>query len=189
MRVYPMERGCEVTSGQGWRWGQMHWGADFGRDGGSGGLPVYAVQGGSVIMVGPAQGFGSWVVVDHPTEDGGGTSVYGHIIPEVSLGQRVEAGQRIARIFPYKSPANGNVDPHVHLEVHRYGYAAPGPNRLDPVAWLAGAGYPGEQPQQPVDPAPAPGGFLSGLSPEAQATVVRGFAQWAEPHRTTGGPA
>ncbi|OHD15063.1 MAG: hypothetical protein A2Y38_25975 [Spirochaetes bacterium GWB1_59_5] len=145
-KFWPMKRGHVVTSGFGARWGTTHWGADFGWDGGSGGLPVFAVQGGTVVMVGPASGFGSWVVVDHPTGDGGGTTVYGHIIPEVRQGQRVEAGQRIARINP-DSNTNGGVAPHLHLEWHRYTWAQPGSNRLDPVPMLAGAAYPDEAPE------------------------------------------
>ncbi|MBP2208154.1 hypothetical protein JOJ86_005880 [Rhodococcus percolatus] len=92
-------------------------------------------------MVGPADGFGQWVVLDHPTEDGSGTTVYGHVIPEVRLGQRVEAGQRIARINP-DSNTNGGVAPHLHFEVHRYVWVQPGPDRLDPVPWLASSAPP-----------------------------------------------
>lgn len=144
-KFWPLQRGHMVTSPFGPRWGSQHWGVDFGRDGGSGGLPVYAVQGGTVWAVGPASGFGQWVVLDHPTEDGGGTTVYGHIIPEVRQGQRVGAGQRIARINP-DSNTNGGVAPHLHLEWHRYVWSPPGPNRLDPLPLLQGAAYPGEAP-------------------------------------------
>lgn len=146
---WPLERGHIVTSGFGARWGTMHFGTDFGREGGSGGMPVYAVQGGSVVNVGPASGFGQWVVLDHPTEDGGGTTVYGHIIPEVEYGQRVEAGQRIARINP-DSRTNGGVDPHLHLEWHRAVWSPPGSGRLDPLPLLAGAHFPGEEPEPPA---------------------------------------
>jgi hypothetical protein len=92
-------------------------------------------------MVGPADGFGQWVVLDHPTGDGSGTTVYGHVIPEVRHGQRVEAGQRIARINP-DSNTNGGVAPHLHFEVHRYVWVRPGPDRLDPVPWLASSAPP-----------------------------------------------
>ncbi|MFH5211441.1 peptidoglycan DD-metalloendopeptidase family protein [Antrihabitans sp. NCIMB 15449] len=147
-RHYPLARGFTVTSGFGYRtdpYPGTHWGTDFGRDGGSGGLPVFACQGGTVVMVGPASGFGQWVVVDHPTADGSGTTVYGHVIPEVRQGQRVEAGQRIARINP-DSNTNGGVAPHLHLELHRSVWSQPGPDRLDPLPWLSGATYPGETP-------------------------------------------
>lgn len=153
-KYWPLERGHMVTSGFGARWGTTHWGCDFGREGGSGGMAVHAVQGGSVTHVGPASGFGQWVVLDHPTADGSGTTVYGHIIPEVHLGQRVEAGQRIAHINP-DSNTNGGVAPHLHLEWHRYVWSPPGPNRLDPLPLLEGALYPGETPP----PAPTGGGM------------------------------
>ncbi|GEM_PF-4443642 len=142
-RYWPLERGHMITSEFGQRWGTVHWGVDFGWEGGSAGRPVYAVQGGTVWAVGPASGFGQWVVLDHPTEDGSGTTVYGHVIPEVSLGQRVEAGQRIARINP-DSNSNGGVAPHLHLEWHRYVWSQPGADRLNPLPLLAGAQYPNE---------------------------------------------
>lgn len=154
-KFWPLQRGFVVTDTfgyQAWR-GGTHWGVDLGRDGGSGGLPVYAVQSGTVVMVGPASGFGQWVVLDHPTEAGGGTTVYGHIIPEVGLNQQVVAGQRIARINP-DSNSNGGVAPHLHLEWHRYVWSQAGANRLDPLPLLEGAQFPGE----PVAANPAPVG-------------------------------
>lgn len=154
-----------VTSGFGARWGTTHWGTDFGREGGSGGMPVHAVQGGTVTNVGPASGFGQWVVLDHPTEDGSGTTVYGHVIPEVHLGQRVEAGQRIARINP-DSNTNGGVAPHLHLEWHRYVWSPPGQDRLDPLPLLKGALFPGE------DPPPAPTG--GGMDAQALSEAMGG---------------
>ena len=92
--------------------------------------------------------------IDHPAEDGGGLTVYGHIIPEVRVGQRVEAGQRIARINP-DSNTNGGVAPHMHLEWHRYVWVPPGPDRLDPLPLLQGAQYPGA-------PTPDQGGAMPG---------------------------
>lgn len=152
-RFVPVPRGFYVTSGFGSRWGATHWGIDYGRDGGSGGQSIYAAQGGTVVMVGPASGFGQWIVLDHPTADGSGTTVYGHIIPEVRLGQRVEAGQRIGFINP-DSRSNGGVAPHLHFEVHRAVWSQPGANRLDPAPWLTGALWPGETspPPPPSEP-------------------------------------
>lgn len=146
IRYWPLGIGRIVTSEFGPRPGGFHWGADFGRIGGSAGMPVYAAQGGTVIYSGAARGFGGpdpagWLVVDHPTVDGSGTTVYGHIVRSVSRQARVEAGQRIAWINP--DPAtNGGVAPHLHFEVHRYTYAPPGPDRLDPLPWLARATEP-----------------------------------------------
>lgn len=144
-RCFPLARGFSVYSGFGPRDGGFHYGTDFGKDGGSGGLAVYACQGGTVANAGPASGFGQWVCVDHPDADGGGFTVYGHVLPEVSVGQRVEAGQRVARINP-DSNTNGGVPPHCHLEVHRAVWSPPGPDRLDPQPWLGQAAYPGEAP-------------------------------------------
>ena len=163
-KFWPLERGHVITSNFGPRWGTMHFGVDFGRDGGSGGMPVFAVQGGTVVMVGPASGFGQWVVVDHPAEDGGGTTVYGHVIPEVRQGRRVEAGQRIARINP-DSNTNGGVAPHLHLEWHRFVWTQPGPNRLDPLPLLDGALFPGEA---------APVAEVSGMDAQALSEAMGG---------------
>lgn len=140
-RFWPLGAERVITSGFGPRWGGTHWGTDFGRDGGSGGMPVYAAQAGRVVMRGPATGFGQWVVLDHPTEAGSGTTVYGHVIPEVAIGQTVAAGQRIAHINPDPN-TNGGVAPHLHFEVHRSVWVPPGPDRLDPLPWLAGAAEP-----------------------------------------------
>ena len=163
MPTMPVDRGFYVTSGFGPRWGTTHWGTDFGRNGGSGGYPVYAVKSGTVTAAGPATGFGQWVNVDHPASNGGGLTVYGHIIPEVRVGQAVSEGQRIARINPTKGPGNGNVDPHLHLEWHRFVWSQPGPDRLNPEVMLAGARWPGDV------PAPAP---VGGLDAAALAQVM-----------------
>ncbi|MDN6199382.1 peptidoglycan DD-metalloendopeptidase family protein [Corynebacterium flavescens] len=149
-RFMPVKSGAVLTSGFGPRWGSVHRGADYGRDGGSGGDPVFAAQGGTVVYAGPASGFGGpdpagWVVVDHPTADGSGTTVYGHIIREVTVGQRVEAGQRIGRINP-NSATNGGVAPHLHFEVHPTAWAQG--SQVDPVPWLAGAAWPDQTQQQ-----------------------------------------
>ncbi|MGJ4169985.1 GH25 family lysozyme [Corynebacterium macclintockiae] len=145
----PVERGFYVTSGFGPREGGFHWGTDFGCGGGSGGRPVYAVKAGTVQYAGNASGFGKWVTIDHPSEVGGGYTVYGHVIPEVSPGQRVAEGQRIARINPDPS-TNGGVAPHLHLEWHRFVWSPPGANRLDPMRMLAGARWQGDVPQTPT---------------------------------------
>ena len=146
MVTMPVSEGFYVTSGFGQRGGQyagMHWGTDYGRDGGSGGHPIFAVKDGTVVRVGPASGFGQWIGVDHPASNGGGETIYGHIIPEVRLGQAVKEGQRIGRINP-DSATNGGVAPHLHLEWHRFTWVPPGPDRLNPATMLKGAKWPGE---------------------------------------------
>jgi hypothetical protein len=140
---WPMKRGHIVASGFGPRDGGFHYGTDFGWPGGSGGLPVYAPQAGVIDKAGPASGFGWWVCIDHPADTGGGYTVLGHVIPEVQVGEGVQAGQRVARINP-DSRTNGGVPPHVHVERHRYIWSPPGPDRLNPLAVLDGAAYPDE---------------------------------------------
>lgn len=150
MTTMPVDKGFYITSGFGPRSGGYHWGTDFGRGGGSGGHPVYAVKSGTVTRAGAASGFGRWVTIDHPASNGGGETVYGHIIPEVTAGQSVREGQRIGRIDP-NSSTNGGVAPHLHFEWHRYSWSPPGANRLDPSQKLKGAKWPGD-----TTPAPKP---------------------------------
>lgn len=147
MTCWPMEEGFQLTSPFGPRDGDFHYGQDFGWEGGSGNKPVYAAKAGTVDKVGPASGFGQWVCVDHPE---GGYTVYGHVLPEVVLGETVAEGQRIAHINP-DSNSNGGVPPHLHMEVHRYVWSPPGPNRLDPIPWLDGAYYPGQETKPVAD--------------------------------------
>lgn len=143
MATMPVEKGFFVTSGFGSRWGGTHWGTDFGREGGSAGFPVFAVKSGMVNRASVADGFGMWVTIDHPAEVGGGTSVYGHIVPEVSVGQQVAEGQRIGHINPNRA-TNGGVDAHLHFEFHRSVWAPPGGDRLDPMTTvLKNAAWPG----------------------------------------------
>lgn len=148
MATMPVQKGFYVTSPIGARWGTTHWGTDFGRDGGSGGYPIYAVKDGTVVQSGSASGFGQWIRLDHPTSVGGGESVYGHIIPEVTTGERVREGQRIGHINP-NSATNGGVAPHLHIEFYRYSWVTPaqrvlGETILDPEVVLRGAAWPGQ---------------------------------------------
>lgn len=162
MPTMPVDKGFVVTSDFGPRWGTVHYGTDFGRDGGSGGYPIYAVKDGTVTAAGPASGFGQWINLDHPASVGGGLTVYGHIIPEVHVGQTVAEGQRIGRINP-DSRTNGGVAPHLHLEWHRYVWSPPGPDRLDPMPLLAGARWPGETAPAPSPPSAPSTGPLFGV--------------------------
>ena len=140
-RYWPLGTGWIITSPFGPRAGGFHAGTDFGFPGGSAGKPVYACASGTVIYAGAAQGYGGpdpagWLVVDHPAAVGGGCTEYGHIIREVARGDRVTAGQRIARINP-DSATNGGVAPHVHLSVMPREYNPKA--KIDPIPWLAGA--------------------------------------------------
>lgn len=144
-RYMPMTEGAFVTSPYGPRGGTFHRGTDFGRVGGSGNNPIFAVADGVVSHAGPAQGFGGpypagWIVLDH---DGSSmSSVYGHIIVEVQVGKKVSAGQRIGRINP-NSNTNGQVAPHLHFELHPNRWRAG--SQIEPTEWLQGASWPVEQ--------------------------------------------
>ncbi|WP_306594153.1 GH25 family lysozyme [Corynebacterium striatum] len=143
MTTMPVNAGFVVTSPFGARWGTTHWGTDFGLAGGSGGHPIFAVREGTITRAGAASGFGQWITLDVDAANGGGLFVYGHVIPEVSVGQRVSEGQRIGRINP-DSNTNGGVAPHLHFEQHRHVWSQPGPDRLDPMTHaLKGAVWPG----------------------------------------------
>jgi len=147
-----------VTSPFGPRDGGHHSGVDFGVHGGSGGKPVYAVQGGTVIQAGAAAGYGGgapgvgWLVIDSDDSQGGGVYEYGHIVaaPGVVMGSRVNAGDMIAAINPDQG-TNGGVAPHLHLAYMPREY---NPNRKqDPVPSLEGCLEPGMPPPPPTAPA------------------------------------
>ena len=144
MVTMPVPKGFKVTSPYGPRWGTTHWGTDYGC-GNNADKPVYAVKDGTVTRAGAASGFGRWVTIDHPASNGGGETVYGHIIPEVTPGQKVREGQRIGRIDGNQA-TNGGVVPHLHFEWHRYSWTPPGPNRLNPEDMLKGAKWVGDTP-------------------------------------------
>ena len=97
-RYMPVRAGTYQTSSKfGPRGGGMHWGLDFAAPDGT---KIYAAQAGSVVHIGAADGFGQWIVIDHPGEAGSGTTVYGHMWDAHATGLRqgdqVNAGQHIA---------------------------------------------------------------------------------------------
>ncbi|MFE9575560.1 M23 family metallopeptidase [Nocardia sp. NPDC006044] len=139
-RYWPIAR-AELTIGSpfGPREGGFHAGQDFPAPDGT---PIYACAGGTVLYLGPATGYGEWIVIDHPAADGGGVSEYGHMwdasATGLCAGDRVEAGQLIA----YVGNNGGSTGPHLHLSVMPHGYD-PGA-KIDPMAWLRDAGFPGD---------------------------------------------
>ena len=110
------------------RWGEWHGGMDLAN---ASGTPEVAAAAGTVIVAGPAGGFGQWVQVQH---DDGTVTVYGHMDTiEVVVGQRVAAGELIATMG-----AEGNsTGPHLHFEVWPAGDRA---QRVDPATWLSAHG-------------------------------------------------
>lgn len=114
------------TSGFGPRWGSFHNGIDIANVNGT---PILAIMDGIVLDSGPASGYGNWIRIQH--EDGT-ISLYGHMDSlDVTVGQQVHAGQRIAGM----GNQGFSTGTHLHFEVHPGGG---GP--VDPAAWLAERG-------------------------------------------------
>ena len=157
-RFHPLPRGYIITSPFGPRPGGFHSGIDFGWTGGSANKPVHAVQAGTVLYAGTAQGYGLWVVIDSDDEQGSGVFEYGHLTPEswVKPGARVHAGQRVGTINPNRA-TNGGVDPHLHVSYMPHEY---NPARKQNWAGLLGAAkYPATSTATATPtPSPAPTG-------------------------------
>lgn len=132
---------------------ENHSGTDFAAPDGT---PFYACAGGTVKFIGPASGYGQWIVIDHPDSEGGGCTEYGHMWNAFSTGLKqgdwVNAGQLIG----YVGSNGQSTGPHLHLTVWERGY---GGRRIDPETWLEGCPYPGESKPRPVPS----GGTLYGV--------------------------
>lgn len=155
-RYWPVEKGRIVTSPYGPRAGGFHYGTDFGFPGGSANKPVYAIDDGTVLYSGAADGYGGpdpagWLVIEAPD---GQVWEYGHIVREshVRTGTRVKAGERIATINPDEN-TNGGVDPHLHLSFMIDGYQPD--NKQDPLPLLGGAHDPAAIKEMTTMPRPA----------------------------------
>lgn len=93
------------------RGGAPHKGIDLGAPMGT---PIYSVADGTVILAGPAGGYGKVVVISHPLEDGKGNVVmeYGHMRDIfVTTGQTVKKGQKIAGV----GSEGESTGPHLHI--------------------------------------------------------------------------
>ncbi len=117
-----------VTSCFGSRWGTTHYGIDIAAPIGT---PIYAPEGGVVLLAGAANGFGQAVYLQHPD---GVITVYGHVDSfDVVTGQAVVTGQQIAEV----GNRGQSTGPHLHVETH---YGGLYQDRRDPVGWLAAHG-------------------------------------------------
>lgn len=75
------------------------------------GTPVKAPAGGRVVFAGSSPGYGNTVIVEHVREV---KTLFGHLRDTaVSVGQRVEAGQRIAST----GESGRTTGPHLHYEI------------------------------------------------------------------------
>lgn len=126
---------------------ENHSGTDFGAPDGT---PFRAVADGTVQYIGPARGYGQWIVIDHPARVGGGCSEYGHMWNAFATGLKVGSKVKKGQVIGFVGSNGQSTGPHLHLTIWEYGY---GGRRVDPETWLAGADYPGEA---PASPAPAP---------------------------------
>lgn len=114
-----------VTSGYGRRWGRLHAGVDLAAGMGS---PIRAVAAGTVQSAGTESGYGQAVRV---VLADGTVTIYGHNSALlVQAGQRVQAGQQIAR----EGNSGRSTGPHLHFEVRV------GDSPVNPVPWLSARG-------------------------------------------------
>ncbi len=101
-----------LTSEFGYRWGRNHDGIDIA---GPVGTPIYASDGGTVILSGWYYGYGLTIKIDH---GGGFVTLYGHNSENyVSVGQKVFQGQTIAAM----GSTGNSTGPHVHFEILLHG--------------------------------------------------------------------
>lgn len=181
-RYWPLDGGRIVTSPFGPRAGGFHFGVDFGFPGGSADRPVYAIDDGTVLYSGAAQGYGGpdpagWLVIEAPD---GQVWEYGHIVrePHVRTGVRVKAGEVIARINP-DSASNGGTAPHLHLSFMIDGYQPN--NKQDPLPVLGGAREPAAiKEKNPVGWTGDPTWLADTLKGQEPKLKVRELPDWKE---------
>jgi murein DD-endopeptidase MepM/ murein hydrolase activator NlpD len=110
-----------LTSSYGRRWGRLHAGIDLAAGVGA---PVRAVTDATVLSAGWEGGYGRCVRLVHAD---GTVSVYAHLNSiQVRKGQRVSAGQQIAR----EGNSGQSTGPHLHFEVRING------TPVNPLIWL-----------------------------------------------------
>lgn len=157
-RYHPLKRGYVITSPFGWRAfdNAVHTGIDFGSaEGSPANWEVYAIQSGTVLYCGSADGYGGpdpagWIVIDSDDSQGSGVFEYGHIVREnwIKPGAKVTAGQKIGYINPNKA-TNAGVDPHLHVSYMPYEYNPK--KKKDFAPYLNDALYAGETPAPPAE--------------------------------------
>jgi murein DD-endopeptidase MepM/ murein hydrolase activator NlpD len=114
-----------VSSEFGPRWGRQHEGIDLAA---ATGTPVRAAAGGVVRKASWYGGYGNAVIIDHGN---GVSTLYGHNSAlTVAVGERVQAGQTIAKV----GSTGDSTGPHLHFEVEVSG------KKVDPRPWLRDRG-------------------------------------------------
>lgn len=118
-----------------------HWGVDIA---GPEGTPVHAAVAGQVVRVGPVNGYGNVVAIQH--SEGGKSTLYAHLqAVNVRLGESVAGGKVIGFMGRTTAGPDGvvpawgrNMGVHLHMEVHPRPTPVLGSSiqRDDPVLWL-----------------------------------------------------
>lgn len=140
-----------------WR-GRNHNGQDLGLDVGD---PIHSIASGVVEQLIPKFGqVGGAVVIKN---DDGTMDLYGHVDPEVAIGSRVRAGQKIATVTP-DVRSDGSNNTHLH---HEFWDAAG--QRVDSAPRLRASLAAGTAPAAPAAPAPT--------TPQAAAAGPNGWSQ------------
>lgn len=123
--VWPVPACRSVSSPYGYRSGGFHSGVDIAGSG-TNGMIIVAAKDGVVESVTSGSGWGNYIVINH----GGGIKTgYAHCMSgsiSVSSGQRVSAGQAIARV----GSTGYSTGPHLHFEVYVNG------NRVNPMNYI-----------------------------------------------------
>lgn len=96
------------------------------------GTPIKAIANGTVVVVGPADGYGRWVGIDHGIVNGTRvSSEYGHLSREcVARGTKVKQGDIIA----YSGNTGRSSGPHLHLTIRHGSPGREGGKAVSP--WL-----------------------------------------------------
>lgn len=125
-------RKAPVDSRTGASGGSQHNGIDIARGGPVRGN-ILAAGDGTVVRCGPGRGWGNVIFIEHRDVSNKlvATTVYGHWEEAyVTVGQRVGAGQKIAK----EGNAGVSTGPHLHFEMHRGAWKNP----IDPLPYLNG---------------------------------------------------
>lgn len=100
--------GARLESTFGYRWGRLHEGLDLSC---STGTPIYAADGGTVVVAGWYYGYGYCVIIDHQN---GFKTLYGHCSAlYVSEGEKVYKGKHIAGV----GNTGNSYGSHLHFEI------------------------------------------------------------------------
>ncbi len=125
--LWPVPRADRINSDYAYRWGKLHAALDIGSSSGTSlGKTVVAAAAGTVVIAGVHSSYGYYVKIDHGN---GLQTLYAHCIAGslmVYPGQKVVAGQAIARV----GQTGYATGPHLHFEVIVNGV------RVDPKPYL-----------------------------------------------------